>query len=463
MVSTKSMKAAEKAAQAAGRNTEAGDVDLDGVVMEDVTELEAVKLVVHEHSDALARLEEDLARVQADAKADADDLRWRLEDLMRAIASLHAKGDGLGGAPTPAEAGSEGGGDAGASAAAATAAGEAVAGGTPAAATPAAQGGVALAKVGGGEGAAKAAAVQAGAPLVTAEGNRPAGTGPGRVDRTAVGLGSGLLPTPTAQEIAARKGKAKMAGYDADGPPMGNGSGPLGHYTNVHNGLGWLDLEEGPEYDQLNLADQQAQWAEPEVDLRRPGGPMRAGDQMGQGGSAPMGRTEADWAGAGRADTGRAGIGRTDADRTELSQTGPGRTGTGRPEVGRTGHRPSPTSKPIRWADSRGPVGGEGPYEMPHAPGGYPNHQGGYPGDYGHGNPSQMQYAPVGQPWRTPGNDRYGSEIEQKRREGKCFNCDGRFTIGHQCPKPDLMMLVGRWEDEAEDELEDGGNGEGEA
>ncbi|CAL1406538.1 unnamed protein product [Linum trigynum] len=123
MVSTKSMKAAEKAAQAAGRNTEAGDVDLDGVVTEDVTELEAVKLVVHEHSDALARLEEGLARVQADAKADADDLRQRLENLMRAIASLQAKGDGSGGAPILAESAIEGGGATGAAETAATAAG----------------------------------------------------------------------------------------------------------------------------------------------------------------------------------------------------------------------------------------------------------------------------------------------------------------------------------------------------
>ncbi|CAL1376460.1 unnamed protein product [Linum trigynum] len=52
------------------------------------------------------------------------------------------------------------------------------------------------------------------------------------------------------------------------------------------------------------------------------------------------------------------------------------------------------------------------------------------------------------------------AEVEQKRREGKCFNCDGRFTIGHQCPKPELMMLVGRWEDEAKDAAEDVGNGE---
>ncbi|CAL1407570.1 unnamed protein product [Linum trigynum] len=47
-------------------------------------------------------------------------------------------------------------------------------------------------------------------------------------------------------------------------------------------------------------------------------------------------------------------------------------------------------------------------------------------------------------------------EIEQKRREGKCFNCGERFTIGHKCARPDLMMLVGRWEDEAEDEAREG-------
>ncbi|CAL1401337.1 unnamed protein product [Linum trigynum] len=48
-------------------------------------------------------------------------------------------------------------------------------------------------------------------------------------------------------------------------------------------------------------------------------------------------------------------------------------------------------------------------------------------------------------------------EIEQKRREGKCFNCDERFTVGHKCAKPDLMMLVGRWEDEAEEEAAEEG------
>ncbi|CAL1413537.1 unnamed protein product [Linum trigynum] len=52
------------------------------------------------------------------------------------------------------------------------------------------------------------------------------------------------------------------------------------------------------------------------------------------------------------------------------------------------------------------------------------------------------------------------AEIEQKRREGKCFSCDERFTFGHKCGKPKLMFLVGRWEDEAEDEVtEDSGAG----
>ncbi|CAL1398582.1 unnamed protein product [Linum trigynum] len=74
MVLTKSQIAAEKGTQVAERATKAGDSGLDGVV-EDETELETVKVVVHEHSGALARLEESLTRVQADAKADAEDLR----------------------------------------------------------------------------------------------------------------------------------------------------------------------------------------------------------------------------------------------------------------------------------------------------------------------------------------------------------------------------------------------------
>ncbi|CAL1378391.1 unnamed protein product [Linum trigynum] len=71
--------------------------------VEDETELEAIKEVVREHSDALAQLEDGLARVQVESKADADDLRQRLEDLMRAVASLQEKKIGAGGTPSPAE------------------------------------------------------------------------------------------------------------------------------------------------------------------------------------------------------------------------------------------------------------------------------------------------------------------------------------------------------------------------
>ncbi|CAL1359862.1 unnamed protein product [Linum trigynum] len=40
------------------------------------------------------------------------------------------------------------------------------------------------------------------------------------------------------------------------------------------------------------------------------------------------------------------------------------------------------------------------------------------------------------------------AEMDQKRRDGRCFNCDERYTVGHQCAKGHLMLLVGNWEDE---------------
>ncbi|CAL1383961.1 unnamed protein product [Linum trigynum] len=248
---------------------------LDGRV-EDETELEAIKEVVHEHSEALARLEDGLARVQVEAKADDDDLRQRLEDLMRAVASLQEQKTGAGGTLSSAELEVGGG----------SALGGAIGDEGP---TVEAAAGVQGA-VTAGQGATMVAAEKAPAALTAAEFGPGAGAGP---VRAGLGVGPGLLPTPTAQEIAARKGKAKMPGYDTDGPPRNNGPRLLGHYTNVHNGLGWLELEDGPEYDKLGLADQQAMCAEPEMDQRGPGGPRRAADQLGQGGSAHGGRTEA--------------------------------------------------------------------------------------------------------------------------------------------------------------------------
>ncbi|CAL1397001.1 unnamed protein product [Linum trigynum] len=125
MVQTRSQSAAEKAAQAAEKATKASNKGLDGSV-EDKTELEAVKVVVHEHSGALARLEESLARVQAEAKVDVEDLRQRLGDLMRAVASLQSKGTGTEIAarptPNPNEGVANGGGVAGAAGGGSTAA-----------------------------------------------------------------------------------------------------------------------------------------------------------------------------------------------------------------------------------------------------------------------------------------------------------------------------------------------------
>ncbi|CAL1381409.1 unnamed protein product [Linum trigynum] len=64
---------------------------------------------------------------------------------------------------------------------------------------------------------------------------------------------AGLLPTPTAQELAARKGKAKMPGYDTDGPLTIDGSEMGGRFAREGNWLGWLGLNDG-----LSLVDRQA-------------------------------------------------------------------------------------------------------------------------------------------------------------------------------------------------------------
>lgn len=58
----------------------------------------------------------------------------------------------------------------------------------------------------------------------------------------------------------------------------------------------------------------------------------------------------------------------------------------------------------------------------------------------------------------TPPVKRLSWEEMQKRRSaGLCFNCDAKFTPGHRCAKPQLLLLDGGTEDdddEGEDELE---------
>ncbi|CAL1392483.1 unnamed protein product [Linum trigynum] len=67
MVSTKSMKAAEMAAQAAGKNSEGGDVGLDGG-LEDLTEIEGLRKVVETQVERQARVEEELNGLQVQAR-----------------------------------------------------------------------------------------------------------------------------------------------------------------------------------------------------------------------------------------------------------------------------------------------------------------------------------------------------------------------------------------------------------
>ncbi|CAL1387992.1 unnamed protein product [Linum trigynum] len=72
-----------------------------------------------------------------------------------------------------------------------------------------------------------------------------------------------------------------MPGYEGDGPLMNRELDLVGQYNQIHNGLGWLGLEDGPDGDELSLADQPVKWAEPELDQRGPGGPRRATEPGG--------------------------------------------------------------------------------------------------------------------------------------------------------------------------------------
>ena len=42
-------------------------------------------------------------------------------------------------------------------------------------------------------------------------------------------------------------------------------------------------------------------------------------------------------------------------------------------------------------------------------------------------------------------------EMQRRRAQGLCFNCNERFNLGHQCQKPQLLLLEG---DNMEPEVE---------
>ncbi|CAL1396926.1 unnamed protein product [Linum trigynum] len=84
--------------------------------------------------------------------------------------------------------------------------------------------------------------------------------------------GTGLLPTSTAQEVAARKGNVKMPGYDV-GPTQQEygssdlaGCGDMVGQTREPTGLRWLSLNHDQYDDELSLVGGKALWAEPDLE-----------------------------------------------------------------------------------------------------------------------------------------------------------------------------------------------------
>ncbi|CAL1413539.1 unnamed protein product [Linum trigynum] len=193
MVSTKSMKAAEKAAQAAEKGTDAGDVGLDGE-LEDLTEIEGLRKVVETQAERQARVEEELNGLQVQAR----DHGRTLDALLAAVEALQGQVSSL------TEAWKRGG--------AAVGDGE-----KPPEEKGAAEESASVAAV-GGQGAEKGSAEGGGA----AAGNpsRPPVSRPGQVSFGPT-IKDGLLPTPSAQEMARALDKAKMAEYVDPGSHAG--------------------------------------------------------------------------------------------------------------------------------------------------------------------------------------------------------------------------------------------------
>ncbi|CAL1389668.1 unnamed protein product [Linum trigynum] len=212
----------------------------DTVTVEDITHEEDIKRLLRtmaDHQTSLhVRMGEVNETLQEMAKRNSDDLRSLME-LMKATLAPQ-------GLPAPPQQAGEA--AAGTKVIAATANLPAVPTEAMTAARQLAGGG---AHGGGGEGADP----QGGAA-------RRAGPGSGQGNH-----GPGLLPTPTAQEMAARRGKAKMPGYDSvemDFEPMdqetGRGRTQSNRRPNERRAVWARSAEE------MSLIDQAREWAEPE-------------------------------------------------------------------------------------------------------------------------------------------------------------------------------------------------------
>ncbi|CAL1354833.1 unnamed protein product [Linum trigynum] len=179
MVSTKSMKAAEKTAQAAEKGTDAGDVGLDGE-LEDLTEIEGLRKVVETQAEQARDHSRTLDALLAAVKALQGQVSSLTEAWKRGGA---AAGDG--GKP-PEERGAA----------------------EESASVAAAREPRRVRRKGGGGGAA------------ASNPSRPPVSRPGQVSFGPTSK-DGLLPTPSAQEMASARGKAKMAEYVDPGPHAG--------------------------------------------------------------------------------------------------------------------------------------------------------------------------------------------------------------------------------------------------
>ncbi|XP_043817377.1 uncharacterized protein LOC110625649 [Manihot esculenta] len=62
--------------------------------------------------------------------------------------------------------------------------------------------------------------------------------------------------------------------------------------------------------------------------------------------------------------------------------------------------------------------------------------------------------SPTKEKTATPVKRLSWEEMQKRRAAGLCFNCDAKFTPGHRCAKPQLLLLDGGTEDEGEDEPE---------
>ncbi|CAI0551278.1 unnamed protein product, partial [Linum tenue] len=289
MVTTKSMKAAEKAEKA----NQAGDDGVDGAV-EDLTGNEELRRDLEAQARRQARVEEELGELQERAR----DHNRTIEALTAAVEALVGQVSGL------TEAWKKGGG-----------------GDQP----PEGKGAAVVVEL-GGQGAARlpegkgaGGSGETGGAAVNP--SRPTGSRTGQVT-FGPSVKDGLLPTPSAQERARARGKAKMAEYVEPDLQTGLDEEELMGLEQEYDHEPWPNELNGPGEDYSR--DEGSHMGRAGLE-GGPGGKRReTGRGWEVGRPSPMGRGP-----AGRAEyAGRAGSSRGPSGRVEPGRTEPGRTRT---------------------------------------------------------------------------------------------------------------------------------------